>query len=169
MTESTTPVTAELRVVWLLRTYYDAREAWDPRSDGESHGGPLLLMPSDWSHASYQELERCLVDMRDNGRRREWWHATRRYRDGTRTVLEVPVRRSRLGATPILPAHTEIVAGAVFSGARRATVIVRRWPAEVRPELAEAGIARLVATMYGGQRDRIVLPAAVFAVAFGGG
>jgi hypothetical protein len=39
----------------------------------------------------------------------------------------------------------------------------------VRGELADAGAELLVATMYGGQRERIVLPPAVAAVAFGGG
>jgi hypothetical protein len=37
----------------------------------------------------------------------------------------------------------------------------------VRVELAEAGVALLVATMYGGTRERIVLPPAVAEVAFG--
>ena len=99
--------------------------------------------------------------MRDNGQRREWWHVTRRYRDGARVVLEVPVRRSRRGAVPLLPANCELVGGAVVSGAKRARVLVRRWPDSVRPELARAGVDRLVETMYGGQRERIVVPPAV--------
>ena len=152
------------RVVWLLRTYYDAREAWDGRADGEG----VLLTPSDYRRGSYAELERCLAEMRDNGQRREWWHATRRYRDGTRAVLEVSVRRNRLGAVPVLPRNCELVGGAVFSGSKRARVLVRRWPDNVRVELAEAGVERLVETMYDGQRERIVLPPAVAAVAFGG-
>ena len=141
---------------------------WDPRSNGDSYGGPLLLLPSDWSHASYGELERCLRELRDNGHRREWWHVTRRYRDAERLALDVPVRRSRQGAVPVLPARCEIVGGAVFSGQKRARVIVRRWPDTVRGELADAGVGLLVATMYGGRRERIVLPPAVAAVAFGG-
>ena len=38
-------MTAAQRVIWLLRTYYDAREAWDTRANG---GGGVLLMPSDY-------------------------------------------------------------------------------------------------------------------------
>jgi hypothetical protein len=53
------------------------------------------------------------------------------------------------------------------SGARRARVLVRRWPESVRPELAEAGVRRRVELMYGGARERIVLPPAVAEVAFG--
>jgi hypothetical protein len=37
----------------------------------------------------------------------------------------------------------------------------------VRVELAEAGVALLVGTMYSGRRERIVLPSAVAEVAFG--
>jgi hypothetical protein len=156
------------RVEWLLRTLYDAREAWDGRADGDGFSGVLLLMPSDYTRGSYQELERCLVDMRDNGRRRLWWHATRRYRDGERKAIDVPVRRTQRGAVPILPRNCELVGGGVLSGQKRATVLVRRWPDTVRVELADAGVELLVATMYGGRRERIVLPPGVAAVAFGG-
>ncbi len=155
---------AALRVEWLLRTFYDAREAWDGRADGSG----VLLMPSDYRRGSYAELERCLADMRDNGHRREWWHVTRRFRDGRRLALEVPVRRTRQGAVPVLPRNCELVGGAVFTGSRRARVLVRRWPHNVQVELADAGVGLLVSTMYGGQRERIVLPAAVAEVAFGG-
>jgi hypothetical protein len=62
---------------------------------------------------------------------------------------------------------SELVGGAVYTGAKRAGVIVRRWPENVRVELAEAGVRRLVETMYGGARERIVLPPAVAEVAFG--
>lgn len=68
-----------------------------------------------------------------------------------------------------LPRNCELVGGAVFSGAKRATVLVRRWPDNVRGELADGGVCLLVETMYGGARERIVLPPAVSAVAFGGG
>ena len=83
-------------------------------------------------------------------------------------MLEVPVRRGRFEAVPILPRKCELVGGAVVSGSKRATVLVLRWPATVRLELAAAGIRLLVETMYGGRRERIVLPPAVAAVAFGG-
>jgi hypothetical protein len=69
---------------------------------------------------------------------------------------------------PILPRNTELVGGAVLSGSRRARVLVLRWPDTVQLALAEAGVARLVRTMYDGRRERIVLPPAVAAVAFGG-
>ena len=48
-------------------------------------------------------------------------------------------------------------------------MLVRRWPDNVRVDLADAGVRLLVETMDGGRRDRIVLPPAAFAVAFGGG
>jgi len=151
------------RVTWLLRTYYDAREGYGTESTGQG----VRLMPSDYHRGSYPELERCLIEMRDNRHRREWWHATRRYRDTRRVIIEVAVRRNRHGAVPVLPPHCELAGGAVFSGAKHARVLVRRWAEDVRPELAEAGVRRLVETMYGGRRERIVLPPAVAEVAFG--
>jgi hypothetical protein len=155
---------AETRVVWLLRTWYDVREGYGTESTGRG----VRMMPGDWSLYSYPELERCLSELRDNGHRREWWHLTRRYRDAERVTLEVPVLRTRGGAVPLLPRNCELVGGAALSGSKRARVIVRRWPGNVRVELADAGVRLLVETMYGGQRERIVLPPAVAAVAFGG-
>jgi hypothetical protein len=78
------------------------------------------------------------------------------------------VRRTRQGAVPLLPANCELIGGAAISGSKRARVLVRRWPEDVRLDVAEAGVERLVQTMYGGRRERIVLPQAVAAVAFGG-
>jgi hypothetical protein len=106
--------------------------------------------------------------MRDNGRRREWFHATRRYRDARRVVLEVPVRRSRLGAVPLLPPNCELVGGAVYSGERAGTRSRTALARERALNFADAGVRLLVATMYGGRRERIVPPPAVAAVAFGG-
>ena len=47
-------------------------------------------------------------------------------------------------------------------------MLVRRWPDNVRVDLADAGVRLLVATMYGGRRERIVLPPAVAELALGG-
>jgi hypothetical protein len=100
--------------------------------------------------------------MRDNGARRLWWHATRRYRDGERVVMVVPLRRTRRGPVPVLPRRCELVGcAALVVGQRRATVIVRRWSEKVDQHLADAGVARLVETMYGGDVQRIQLPPAV--------
>lgn len=153
-------MTAESRVQWLLRTWYDVREGYGRDSTGQG----VRMMPSDWARHSYPELERRLIDMRDDGHRREWWHATRRYRDTERVVLDVPVFRSTRGPVPLLPAHCELAGGAVWTGDKRARVIVRRWPATVNLSMAEAGVAHLVKVMYGGDVQRIVLPPAVMAV-----
>jgi hypothetical protein len=44
---------------------------------------------------------------------------------------------------------------------------VRRWPETVSQDVADPGVDQLVQLMYGGRRERIVLPLAVAAVAFG--
>ena len=56
---------------------------------------------------------------------------------------------------------------AVFSGSRRARVLVRRWPETVSQDVADAGVERLVELMYGGDRQRIVLPPVLWAVVAG--
>jgi hypothetical protein len=133
-----------------------------------SGGGGVKLMPSDWHRGSYRELEVALAEMRTNGCRPLWYHAVRRYRDATRATIEVLVRRTRRGPLPLLPQNAELVGGAVIIGARHARVIVRRWAADVDQQLADAGVEHLVRTMYGGRRERIVLPPAIAAVAFAG-
>jgi hypothetical protein len=160
-TQATALSDAGERVRWLLRTWHDVRQGG---YGAESTGAGTIMMPSDWACYSYPELERQLWEMRDNGARRLWWHTVSRYRDARRLALDVPVRRSRLGAVPVLPPHCELVGGAVFSGAKRACVLVRRWPENVRPELADAGVRRLVELMYRGDRQRIQLPPAVAAL-----
>ncbi len=76
------------------------------------------------------------------------------------------MRKTRQGAVPSCR-QLRVVGGAVFSGSNHARVLVRRWPEDVSLALATAGVALLVRTMYGGQRERIVLPRDVAAVAFG--
>ena len=101
-------MTAAQRVALLLRTLDDARVAWEANASG----GGALLMPSTYHEGSYAELERCLIDIRENGHRREWWHATHRYRAGALRTLTVPIRQLRMGPRPVLPPRTELVAWA---------------------------------------------------------
>jgi hypothetical protein len=75
-------VKAEARVTLLLRTLDDARVA----REANAAGGGALLMPSAYHEGSYAELERRLDYMRDNGGRKPWWHATRRYRGRPRPL-----------------------------------------------------------------------------------
>ena len=102
-----------LRVEWLLRTLYDAREAWDGRADGE---GVLLYavgLPP-WQLRRARALPRRHARQRPPGR-----GGTRRAATATASVLalEVPVRRSRQGAVPVLPRNAS--SSAVPSSAAR--------------------------------------------------
>jgi hypothetical protein len=141
-------------VISLLRTYYEAREAWD----GRANGAGVKLMPRLWQEGSYAELERCLSELRDSPERRFWFHATRRYRDGSIVTLVVPVQRSLRGPHYLLPSHCELEAGAVNVSERYASVRVYRWFHEVDQVLADEGVERLVGLMYDGARERIVIP-----------
>jgi len=147
-------MTAEQRVILLLRTYYEAREGWDSRSSG----GGVRLMPSAWHEGSYVELERCLADLRDGENRPLWFHTTRRYRDGEHVSLQVPVHRTRLGPSFVLPACCELEAGASNVTDRYASVKVYRWRSDVRDGLAEAGVQHLTASMFQGRHWRITVP-----------
>lgn len=156
-------LSAEQRVVLLLRTFYEAREYWDSRSGGD---GPKL-MPSVWSEGSYPELEHHLAELRDGRERPLWFHVTRRYRDGDQISIEVPVLRSLRGPTFVLPAHCELVAGAVKLTEKVTRVKCYRWRSNVDQALADLGILTLIDRMYDGRRDRIVVPDVFYRRALG--
>jgi hypothetical protein len=78
------------RVTWLLRTYYDVREGYDAYSTGQGVEDDALRLGSrPPTRSSNAASSRCA----NNGERLLWYHATRRYRDARRVVLEVSVRR----------------------------------------------------------------------------
>ena len=151
---SSAALLAEDRVILLLRTYYEAREHWDSRSNGS---GPRL-MPKTWHEGSYDELERQLALLRDGADRALWFHCTRRYRDGEHVHIIVAVQRSIRGPRYVLPESCELVAGAANVSERLASVKVYRWVKDVDQFLADLGVATLVNRMFRGRRDRIVVP-----------
>lgn len=175
-------LTATDRVIALLRTINEAREAWDTRSSG----GGALLMPTMWHEGSYQELERCLRLMREGGEdtlidpisgretfgregfsvtimrpamRRQWLHLVYRYRYGTVLTMTVAVRRTRFGADIVLPPRCELLGGGgVVIGSKNAVARVYTWPDWVRPDVAAEGLCTLTGLMYGGRDKLIQLP-----------
>jgi len=152
-------VTAAQRVALLLRTLDDARVAWE----ANAAGGGALLMPSAYHEGSYAELERCLIDMPENGHRREWWHAVQRYRAGELRTLTMPLVRLRSGPRPVLPERAELVAWAgPITGEKTARVGVYVCLEAVDQRLADEGVRLLVGTMYGGDVQRIAVPQAIY-------
>jgi hypothetical protein len=147
-------LSAEERIRLLCRTFYEAREAWDSRSNGDG----VKLMPSLWNEGSYLELELQLAELRDSPNRSLWFHTTRRYRDGEIVTVQVPVHRSARGPSFALPACCELEAGAVSVAERVANVRVYRWRSDVDQYLADLGIDTLAKRMFRGRRDRIVIP-----------
>ena len=156
-------LTASERVVLLLRTFYEAREYWDPRSSGDG----VRLMPSVWHEGSYPELEARLAELRDSAERPLWFHVTRRYRDGESVSVEVPVIRTVRGPSFVLPACCELLAGAVNLSDRLTRVRCYRWRSDVDQALADVAIATLIDRMYRGRRDRIVVPDVYYRRALG--
>jgi hypothetical protein len=156
-------LSAEERVILLLRTFYEAREYWDGRAAGEG----VKLMPSVWHEGSYPELEDRLIELRDGRGRALWFHATRRYRDGEWVTLRVPVARTLRGPVLQLPPHCELAVGAADISEREVTVKCYRWRSDVKQATADLGIDTLVKRMYKGRRDRIIVPDAFFRRALG--
>ena len=152
----TLALSAEDRVVELLRTYAEAREAWDGRADGNG----VLLMPSMWNEGSYAELERRLAVMREQ-QRPLWWHVNHRYRFGTSRLIMAMVIRTRTGASLHLPPRTELIAGGPSVGSKVAWCRVYQWSARVQPEVVSEGVDVLTRSMYNGRAERIWLPALV--------
>ena len=115
-----------------------------------------------WYQGSYAELARCLARMRRE-ERETYWHVTRRYVVCDVLPMDVPVRRSRWGAKPILAPYCELAGGLPGPTGRTCRVLVRRWDHKVREPLVLEGLAWLQAEMFGGQSDRITLPAVLLA------
>jgi hypothetical protein len=147
-------LTAEDRVVELLRTLAEAREAYGTSSTGQG----VRLMSSLWWEGSYAELERAMRDLRESSRRPLWWHACQRYRWGTEHLVILPVIRRRSGAEFRLPPFCELIAGGPAIGAKHALCRIYRWREDVDAAKAQDGVAALTALMFRGRSDRIVLP-----------
>src|SRR6187401_2180444 len=124
-------------VVELLRTLDDARN--DVNGTGANSGGGVIQMPVLYHHGSYQELERCLGELRE-GQRQLWWHLSMRYRWGNpNTRLIVHSRKTRQGRTPLLPERSELrIQGETLE---RGLMVVHcyTWSDEVKPTLVDAG------------------------------
>ena len=122
-------------------------------------GGGVTLMPVLYNHGSYQELERCLGVMRDNGARQQWWHLSMRYSwgDPDHTVV-VQSRKTRQGRVPVLPDRSELRIQGETLDRGLMVVTVYTWDERVQPTLVSQGIDVLTSLMYGGQWWRLTLP-----------
>jgi len=146
-------LTPTATLVELLRTLDEARTAWEAGSRGDG----VVMMPSAYHEGSYAELELRLTEMRDNGRRPEWWHLSHRHRWGTERQRHVPVRRTRRGPEPVLPGHTELLGVSTVTG-NTVLVNVYEWSPRVDERMVERGLAYLLTTMHEGDRWRLQLP-----------
>lgn len=142
-------------VVELIKTLADAEQGFNP---GDGNGG-VRLMPSLYWEGSYAELERCLDEMRDSAQwRQAWWHLTQRYLTGKVCTLDVSYRRTAKGPYPQIPGRTELLFVEAVLDSRLMRVRVYRWDERVAEDWVDQGLDRLLATMYGGDRQRIQLP-----------
>ena len=143
-------------VIELIRTLDEARE---DGSLANGDGGGAIQMPVLYKHGSYSELERRLAEMREGVWRREWWHASQRYRYGDpHRRLVVRSRKTRQGRVPELPPRAELRIQGETIGGGLMVVYCYVWSERVEPQVASAGIDRLVALMYGGDTTRLTLP-----------
>ena len=142
-------------LVELIKTLGEDETSYNP---GSGTGGPLL-MPTLYREGSYSELESRLDEMRDSAQwRLPWWHVTQRYLAGVVATVDVSFRRTRQGPHPNLPGRCELVLVEGILGNQLMKIRVYRWDSRVEEGLVRAGLDRLLATMYGGQTERIQLP-----------
>lgn len=142
-------------MVELIKTLAEAESSYNP---GNGDGGPLL-MPTLYSEGSYAELERRLDDMRDSSQwYRAWWHLTQRYLVGTVASADVTYRRTIKGPHPNIPGRSELLFIESVLGNKLMRIRVYRWDSRVENGLVEVGLARLLATMYEGETQKIQLP-----------
>lgn len=149
-----TSLTAEERVVTLLRTFDEARVSYGVGSTGQG----VTLLPSMWHEGSYAELEARLIELRESSRRPLWWHASQRHRWGVERTIVAPVRRRVPTVVFSLPPYCEVVYGGPSIGSKAAVVRVYRWSPDVDEGKAAEGIRALVRLMHGGRRFQITLP-----------
>lgn len=143
------------RVELLLRTLNEARVSYGEPSTGTGSS----IMPSTYNAGSYQELERCLVVLRESPYRNLWWHASSRYRWGeTQTMICRVERRKNRPDIFQLPPYCELIAGGPAIGSKSALVRVYHWSDDVDEKRAHAGLRALTRLMYDGDRGRIKLP-----------
>ena len=142
-------------VIELIKTLGEAESSYNP---GNGDGGPLL-MPTLYSEGSYAELERRLDEMRDSEQWHSvWWHVTQRYLVGTVASADVSYRRTIQGPHPNLPGRSELLFVESVLGNKLMRIRLYRWDSRVEDAYVEAGLSRLLATMYGGETERIHLP-----------
>lgn len=115
-------------------------------------------MPVLYHHGSYQELERCLREMRERYRT-AWWHTSMRYRWGDpHKRLVVPSRKTRQGRVPLLPERTELRIQGETLDKGLMVVWCYEWAEEVNPQMVDRGLDILTSLMYGGEWWRLTLP-----------
>ena len=123
-------------IVEMLKRYTEAQEtgvSTGIRGDGDS----VPLMPTTWN-ASYRELHRCLLVMRDD-RPKQYRHLSERYIKPSSRTLQLEFRKGK----PRLPPHCELAAGAAISGEKNARVRIREWPAWVKQVEVDKGVRYL--------------------------
>lgn len=139
----------------LLTTLELAEHDWNPGSLGDGVRG----MPSLYRQGSYAELERCLDEMRDDlAWRQPWWHVTHRYVFGLDVRIRVPYRRTLKGPMPNMPGRTELLFVEEILDSKTMVVRGYRWHERVEQQHVDAGLDRLLSTMYDGNTSRIHLP-----------
>ncbi len=133
-------LTRRERIVVLLEHYQDALPGL-VRGEWQSGEGHALLADEVWNHASYQQLERLRVRLRDEAPRPYWHLAETYFRAGRRRVASCPrcERQAPPGRVGELCNHGKQHAKTVAMVPR----VVRAISAAVRPEEVGLGITWL--------------------------
>ena len=140
----------------MLSTYTQAQA----QAKGEGGRGGMFSHailqwdPATWT-PEYQELERCLTELRRRALERgpmiaknvtsgqAWWHLSHRYllARTARKEVHVHVNRKTGHRTPgRLPHNCEVIAQPTLLNGRTASVLVRTWDGRVDPHIVKAAV-----------------------------
>lgn len=140
----------EQKIELLLTWYMDVLEGWQEMGRG-ADGMGVKLMGRAWNHPTYQELQRCLIRLRDE-ENATYWHVRETFQAARRTVLACP----RCFAVSEVAAKHFDANGAVKIRHKHPDVVffVRKTVpavnAAVRPEVVRDGI-RWIASAFAGE------------------
>jgi hypothetical protein len=158
-------LTARDRLCWLLRTYADAHEEFNPGPP--SADGGTSTLPADWRY--YRELDRLLPEMPTYLRRalRQRYIHPHRQANLERWTARVTVLKD--GRVRGLPANSELAnpnhgyhstkRSLTPKGPFTGHVSIAKWHPQTRTRDVDQGLTWLLEHMYGGRTDRICLPA----------
>lgn len=158
-------LTARDRLCWLLRTYADAHDEFNPGLPSADAGSSTL--PGDWRY--YRELDIRLAEMPVRLRRAVYERYVRPHERANLERWTARVTVLKDGRVRGLPANSELAnpnhgyhstkRSLTPKGPFTGHVSIAKWHPQTRTRDVDRGLAWLLEHMHAGRTDRICLPA----------